>query len=152
MILDIRIGREYRDSIRKYTDEQLDAAGTVEIPWEPSAADRMGRHPNTRFVLFAPDARAAAQAADRLGRGMDFDAVALESGRLALAGKGTRRWGDIAAGLGPVGARALVLRLVARAIERGNNVHAMVPVVEDILMGGARAADADILVQSWGLR
>ncbi len=153
MILDIKISRDFRDGIQKYSDEQLDAAeAPVEIPWEPAAAARMEKHPGTKFVLFVPDMRAMMQAADRLGRNADFDLVMLENGRLALAGRGARKWRDIALSLGSVGTRGLILRLVARAIERGNNVHAMVPVVEDILMGGVRPMDADIMIQSWGLR
>lgn len=153
MIVDIRIGSEFRDSIHKYSDEQLDSATVpVEIPWEPSAVTKIEKHPETKFILCVRSLREMAQAADRLSRDMNFDLVTLETGRLALSFKGERKWHDLALSLGPIGSRGLIFRIVAKAIERGNDIRGILPPVEDILFNGARPLDAEIMFQSWRLR
>ncbi len=152
MITDLKISSEYRDSVTKYTDEQLDAMSVIEIPWEPVAVARMEAHPETKFVVFVRDVRTMAVAAERLGRSLRFDITTLETGRLALAGRSDKTWQDFAKGIGPVAARGVVIRLVTKAIELGNRVDAFVEVAGDILFKGVRASDADVVARAQDLR
>jgi len=153
MILDLKISNEFRDSVTKYSDEQLDAMEmVVEIPWEPAAVARIEAHPGTKFVVFVRDVRAMATAAARLSRSLKFDIVTLETGRKALAGTSDKKWQDFIKGLGPVAAQGLVLRLVTKAIERGSRVDAFVGVMDDILFDGVRASDADVIARVQDLR
>jgi hypothetical protein len=153
MILDLKISSEYRDSLTKYPDEQLDAMTMpVEIPWEPGIASKIAAHPNVKFIVFVPNVRTMATAAERLARGLKFDITTLETGRMALSGKGDKKWKDLMKGLGPVAARGLVLRLVTRAIERGNRVDGFAEIVDDILFNGIHPADADVIGLARNLR
>lgn len=153
MVTEIKISPEYRDSIHKYTDEQIDALTVpIEIPWEPSAAARIEKHPDAHFILCVHSMRDMAAAAERLSQGMTFSVVTLENGRMALFSAGDKKWRDIAIGLGPVGTRGLILRLVTKAVRRGKDIRAILPVVESILLDGARPLDAEILVQAWKLK
>jgi hypothetical protein len=117
MVLELKISSDYRDSITKYSDEQLDAMTMpVEIPWEPNAVAKIEAHPNVRFIVFVANARLMAVAAERLSCSLKFDITTLETGRLSLSGHGDKKWQDFAKGLGPVAARGLLLRLASRAI------------------------------------
>jgi hypothetical protein len=153
MVLDLKISSEYRDSVTKYSDEQLDAMEmAVEIPWEPSAVSKIEAHPNVIFVVFVRDVRSMASAAVRLSRSLKFDITTLETGRLALSGKSDKKWQDFIRGLGSVASQGLILRLVTKAIERGNRVDGFAEVVDDILFDGVRPQDADVIARAQDLR
>ena len=153
MVLDLKISSEYRDSLTEYPDEQLEAMTMpVEIPWEPGIASKIEAHPKVKFIILVPNIRVMASAAERLARSLKFDITTLETGRMALAGKGDRKWKDFTKGLGMLASRALILRLVARAIERGARVEGFSNVVDDVLFNGVRPQDADIIVQAQNLR
>lgn len=153
MVLDLKISPEFRDSVTKYSDEQLDAMEmVVEIPWEPAAAAVVEAHPNVKFIIFVKDVRSMASAAERLARSLRFDITTLETGRMALRGKSDKKWRDFTKGLGPVASRALVLRLVTKAIASGNHVDAMAEVVDGILFEGVRPQDADVIARAQELR
>ncbi len=153
MVQELKVSTEYRDSVFKYSDEQLDAITmTVEVPWEPAAVARMAAHPDTKFIVFVPNVRTMAIAAERLARSLKFDITTLETGRLALVGKGDKKWSDFIKGLGPVAARGLVLRLVTRAIERGNRVDGFVEIADRVIFDGLRPADVDIIARVQDLR
>ena len=153
MVLDLKISTEYRDSITKYSDEQLDGMErTVEIPWEPATIANIEAHPNVKFVIFVRNIRDMAVCAERLSRTLRFDITTLETGRLALSGRGDKKWGDFLKGLGPVGAKALVLRLVTRAIERGNRADGFVGIADQVLFEGLRPSDVDIMARLQDLR
>jgi len=153
MVLDLKISTEFRDSVSSYSDEQLDAfLMPVEIPWEPSQVSRMMAHPQTKFVVFVKDLRSMAVAAERLSRTLKFDITTLEMGRLSLQGKSDKKWGDFIKGLGPVASRGLVLRLVTRAIERGNRADEFVGIADAMIFDGLRPGDVDIVARAQQLR
>jgi len=153
MVLELKVSTDYRDSVTKYSDEQLDAITMpVEIPWEPATVARLAAHPDVKFIVFVPNVRAMAAAAERLSRSLKFDIMTLETGRLALQGKSDKKWGDFIKGLGPVAARGLVLRLVTRAIERGARADEFVAIADAVLFDGLRPADVDIIARVQDLR
>lgn len=153
MITDIKINNEYRDSVHKYSEEQLETASIpLEIPWEPDAVAVVEAHPTTRFVFFVPNTRTMALVAERLSQSLKFDITTLETGRMSLAGQGDKKWREFTKSLGPVATRGLLLRLVTRAIERGNHVGGFAAIVSDILTEGVQPADADILGRARNLR
>lgn len=153
MILDLKICPDYRDSITKYPDDQLDAMTMpVEIPWEPAQVPKMFAHPDVKFIIFVPNVRTMASAAERLSRSLKFDITTLETGKLALQGKGDKKWGDFIKGLGPVAARGFVLRLVTRTVERGTRADSFVEIADHVLFDGLRPADVDIIARAQDLR
>jgi hypothetical protein len=153
MILDLKICPDFRDSLSKYPDDQLDAMQMpVEIPWEPAQVPKMLAHPDVKFIIFVKDVRTMAAAAERLSRALKFDITTLETGKLALRGKGDKKWGDFIKGLGPVAARGLVLRLVTRAVERGNRADSFVEIADHVLFDGLRPVDVDIIARVQELR
>jgi hypothetical protein len=153
MVTDLKISSEYRDSVSKYSDEQLDATEmVVEIPWEPSAVAKIEAHPGVKFVVFVPNVRSMVVAAERLSQNLKFDIPTLETGRLSLSGKSETRWQDFVKSLGPVAAKSLVLKLATRAIARGNPIGGFVEIVDGVLFDGIRVSDADILGRAQDLR
>jgi hypothetical protein len=152
MILDLIISSEYRDSLHKYPDEQLEAMTMpVEIPWEPDILAKLDAHPGVKFVVFVPNIRAMATAAERLSQTLKFDITTLETGRLSLSGKGDKKWQDFVRSLGSIAARGLLLRLATRAIERGNYISSFALIVDDVLFEGVRPQDVDIMARAQNL-
>ena len=153
VILDLKISSEFRDSITKYSDEQLDAMEIpVEIPWEPSTVTKIEAHPNVKFVIFVRDMRAMASVSSRLSQVLKFDITTLETGRMALVGVGDKKWQDFTKGLGAAASQGLLLRLVTKSIEKGSRVDAFAGVVDDILFDGVRPGDADVIARVQDLR
>lgn len=153
MVLELKLSSDFRDSLSRYSDEQLDAMEIpVEIPWEPGIVSRVETHPNVQFVVFVPTIRTMAYAAERLSQNLKFDITTLEGGRLSFSGKSDKKWKDFTKGLGTLASRGLILRLVTKAISHGARVDPMVEVMDCVLFSGLRPQDADVLARVQNLR
>jgi hypothetical protein len=151
MIADIRIDTSYRDSLSKYSDNDLAFVESVEIPWESSQIAKMDRFPDMKFTILVRDERMMAQAADRLGRTLRLSVVCVQEAGLTLVDRKHPKWLEFVRKNGPVVSRGVLLQLLKRGIKLGNHPP-LALVVDDMLAGDIHVKDADVFLRLHKLR
>lgn len=127
--------------------------GIIEIRWEGTQAELVAlrRHRDRHFNLIVADIQAMERAATATGTNLNLDPAFVESVKLALISRKGNNWRMMADDMGPGVTRALVTKLSADSIRRGNKPK-LARITTEVICDGINGLDAEILLRLRNLR